>query len=316
MSAVLSHSMTIAVLRGGWSAERTVSLTSGAAVLTVLRDAGYRVRDVVVEKDLPRLLADLTPAPDVIFNALHGRGGEDGTIQGVLEMLDIPYTHSGIVASAVAMDKGLTKTLLAEQGIPCAAGIVVHRRNLKENTLPLALPFVLKPVAEGSSVGIFMIHHPEDWKKALQQMPADHSWWMAETYIPGRELTVPVLDDKALPVIEICPKGGWYDYASKYQDDVHADFLLPAPVPAEITRQVQEWSLLAHHTLRCRAISRSDWRYDPQAPAGRQLYFLEINTQPGMTSLSLTPASAAQAGISFLQLVEYCLTAALEGKNR
>ena len=302
---------TIAVLSGGWSAERTVSLESGTAVLNALIQAGYPARDVIVEKDLPALLAALTPRPDVVFNALHGTGGEDGVVQGVLEMLGIPYTHSGVLASAVAMDKPLTKAVLAAAGITVPGGLTLPAATLAATadigTLPLPFPFVVKPVNEGSSVGVFIIHTADDLRKACAAFPPAISL-MAEDYIPGREITVPVLGNLTLPVIEIVPKTGFYDYAAKYGTDTHADFVIPAPLPAAITAAAQDMALRAHQALGCRGVTRSDFRYDPET--GR-VVLLEINTQPGMTDLSLTPASAAHAGLSFLDVVEWLLDDAL-----
>lgn len=294
---------TIAVLRGGWSAEREVSLKSGAAVLKVLAGAGYATRDVIVEKDLPALLAALTPKPDVVFNALHGTGGEDGVVQGVLEMLGIPYTHSGVLASAVAMDKPLTKTVVAAAGVTVPASVTRPAAALATaaGTPPLPFPFFIKPVNEGSSVRVFIVRAPEDLRRACAAFPPTLPL-MAEEYIPGREITVPVLGDRALPVIEIVPKTGFYDYAAKYGTDTHADFVIPAPLPPDITASARD------RALGCRGVSRSDFRYDEDR--GR-VVLLEVNTQPGMTNLSLTPASAAHAGLSFLDVVEWLLKDAL-----
>jgi D-alanine-D-alanine ligase len=314
MSSSLPKDLDIAVLRGGWSEERSVSMSSGLGVLSALRDAGYTVvRDIILQQNVAELLTALTPRPAVVFNALHGRGGEDGIIQGILEMLAVPYTHSGVLASALAMDKAMTKAMLQTIGVPCPAGQTLSRTTLAQASAPLiATPCVLKPVAEGSSLGIFIIHTPQEWTEAVRSLPLDHRWWLLESYIPGREITVPVMGKMALPVIEIVPKTGWYDYASKYQADVHADFVIPAPLPASITADVQQLSVRAHQALHCRGVSRSDWRYNPSAPPGQQLFFLEINTQPGMTPLSLLPASAATVGISYINVVEHCLSVALE----
>ena len=299
----------VAVLRGGWSAEREVSLKSGAAVLRALAEAGYATRDVVVAKDLSALLAALTPRPDVVFNALHGTGGEDGVMQGVLEMLGVPYTHSGVLASAVAMDKPLTKTVLAAAGVTVPGGMTLPAATLAARaTPPLPFPFVVKPVNEGSSVGVFIVHTPADLQRACAAFPPTLPL-MAEEYIPGREITVPVLgapgrEHRALPVIEIVPKTGFYDYAAKYGTETHADFVIPAPLPAAITAAAQNMAITAHQALGCRGVSRSDFRYD--AAQGR-VVLLEVNTQPGMTDLSLTPASAAHVGLSFLDVVEWLL---------
>ena len=308
---------TIAVLSGGWSAERTVSLKSGAAVLNALTEAGYPARTVVVDKDLPALLNALTPRPDVVFNALHGTGGEDGVIQGVLEMLGIPYTHSGVLASAVAMDKPMTKTVLAAAGVPVPGGVTLPAAILAatadNSTPPLPFPFVVKPVNEGSSVGVFIVRTAADLRAACAAFP-DTLPLMAEEYIPGREITVPVLgspgrEARALPVIEIVPKTGFYDYAAKYGTDTHADFVIPAPLPASMTATAQAMAVTAHQALGCRGVSRADFRYDETQ---NRVVLLEVNTQPGMTDLSLTPASAAHAGLSFLDVVEWLIDDALK----
>lgn len=302
MTYTFNKEHLIAVIRGGWSAEREVSLKSGAAVVDALQQAGYTVRDVTVERDLPGLLAALEPRPDVVFNALHGTGGEDGVIQGVLDMLGIPYTHSGVLASAVAMDKPLTKLLCQTAGIPVPDGVTLAAVDLALQP-PLPFPFVVKPVAEGSSVGVFIVNTKDELERAARNWPAATPL-MAEEYIPGREITVPVMGDRALPVIEIVPQDGFYDYTSKYSTHKHADFVIPAPLPPGMTAAAQQMAVKAHALLGCRGISRSDFRYDPVQ--GRMV-LLEVNTQPGLTSLSLTPASAAHIGISFLQLVEWLL---------
>ncbi len=301
-------SLNIAVLRGGWSNERAVSLVSGQAVFDTLYQAGYSVRDVVVERDIPALLNALTPKPDIVFNALHGNGGEDGVIQGVLEMLGIPYTHSGVLASSLAMDKAMAKSVAAQHDIYTAPAVICRKSQL--STPPLPCPFVLKPVSEGSSVGVHIIHNTMELQNALQDY-SDDTALLAEQYIPGRELTCGILRDQVLPVIEITPQQGWYDYASKYDAKQHADFTIPAPVPTAIYERAQAYALAAHTAFGCRGVSRSDFRYDPDAAPDQQLVFLELNTQPGMTALSLVPASAAHAGISFLRLIETILDASL-----
>jgi D-alanine-D-alanine ligase len=302
----------IAVLRGGWSAERPVSLISGQAVLDALNATGYKTRDVIVEHDASALLAALTPKPDIIFNALHGNGGEDGVIQGFLEILGVPYTHSGVVASAMAMDKAIAKKIVQQHGVYCANSVVVTATPaaILKNP-PLDYPFVIKPVSEGSSVDVFIVMdaHSHHNSSAVMEHPA--RLYLVEQYIAGRELTVPVLGNRPLTVIEITPQQGFYDYTSKYDAKQHADFNLPAPIPRDVYATAQDFALRAHHALGCKGVSRSDFRYNADAPQGEQLVFLEINTQPGMTSLSLTPTSAKHEGISFLELIETLLKDAL-----
>jgi D-alanine-D-alanine ligase len=303
----------IAVLRGGWSAERAVSLVSGRAVLEELNAAGYKTRDVIVEHDAAALLAALTPKPDIIFNALHGNGGEDGVIQGFLEILGVPYTHSGVAASAMAMNKALTKDIVQQHGVYCAKSVVVTATpaEILQNP-PLPYPFVIKPVSDGSSVDVFIIHNKQSYhnSSALSDQQQQRVY-LVEAYIAGRELTVPVLGGRPLTVIEITPQQGFYDYTSKYDAKQHADFTLPAPIPRDVYSTAQYFAVLAHNALGCKGVSRSDFRYNPDAPLGEQLVFLEINTQPGMTALSLTPTSAQYEGISFLELIETLLKDAL-----
>jgi D-alanine-D-alanine ligase len=302
----------IAVLMGGWSAEREVSLVSGQAVARALEERGFRVTTIDVQRDLGALLAALTPRPGVVFNALHGRGGEDGTIQAVLDILGVPYTHSGMLASAVAMDKAMTKRVLATVGVPSPDGRLATRRDVLNGDV-IAPPFVIKPVNEGSSVGVHIVR-PGDNTRPLD----DETWTfgeqvLVEQYIPGRDLTVAVMGDRALTVTEIRPHQGFYDYTAKYTDG-KATHLLPAPVPAEVLDEAMRLSVLAHQTLGCAGVSRSDFRYDDDRPGIAGLYFLEINTQPGMTPLSLVPEQAAHLGISFADLVVWMVeNAACQG---
>ena len=290
----------VAVLMGGWSAEREVSLSSGQECAKALKTAGYDVTPIDVRRDLAKLLADLTPAPDAIFNALHGKGGEDGVIQGVLEFLQIPYTHSGVLASAVAMDKQVAKQVMAAAGIPVPAGIVVGRDDVMRGH-PIEPPYVVKPVDEGSSVGIRIV------------MPGDNlpgidpkSWVfgdraMVESYVAGRELTVAVMGDRPMAVTEIKPLDGFYDYEAKYTDGkaVHD---IPADIPAPVRDECLRLALLAHECLGCSGVSRADYRYDDSLPGLTGLFMLEVNTQPGMTPLSLVPEQAAHLGIDFPEL--------------
>lgn len=293
--------MRVAVLMGGWSNEREVSLSSGVECARALRDSGYDVSEIDVTRDIGALLASLEPRPDVVFNALHGRYGEDGNIQGILNLLEIPYTHSGLLASAIAMDKTRSKEIFEAQGIPCPEGRVVHLSTLRAGH-PMDPPYVLKPNDEGSSVGVHIV------------MPGDNffpggSWpygerVLVERYVPGRELTVAVLGDQALGVTELRPHDGFYDYEAKYTDG-KTTHLCPAPVPGEIADRAMQFAMTAHRALGCRGVSRSDFRYDDTGGEPGALYMLELNTQPGMTPLSLVPEQAAHAGISFAELVSW-----------
>lgn len=290
----------VAVLLGGWSAEREVSLVSGKDCAKALEQAGYVVTEIDVGRDLTALLAALTPAPDAVFNALHGKGGEDGVIQGVLEMLRIPYTHSGVMASAVAMDKDIAKRVLATVGVPTPHGLVVDRDDVLAGH-PIDPPYVVKPVDEGSSVGIRIVM-PGDNAPGIDK----DSWVfgeraLVESYVAGRELTVAVMGDRALAVTEIMPNEGFYDYAAKYTDG-KAVHQVPADVPQAVTDACLRLALLAHQTLGCTGVSRADFRYDDSRPGTDGLYMLEVNTQPGMTPLSLVPEQAAHLGISFPEL--------------
>lgn len=287
----------IAVLKGGWSAEREVSLNSGAACAKALKELGYKVTEIDVGRDVAEILANVKP--DVAFNALHGTFGEDGSMQGVLEMLKIPYTHSGVLASALAMDKPMAKKIFEAAGLRCPKGVLVHRADIKKGD-PLLRPYVAKPAAEGSSVGVYIMTKEDN--RALDMVVKEVvEDWLVEEYIPGREITVAVLKDKALGVTEIRPKSGFYDYTNKYTDG-KTEHLCPAPLPKQAYDEVMDLALRAHHALGCRGLSRADFRYDDTKADG-VFYLLEVNTQPGMTALSLSPEIAAHAGISFNELV-------------
>ncbi|MDE3015848.1 MAG: D-alanine--D-alanine ligase [Pseudomonadota bacterium] len=300
----------IAVLLGGWSAEREVSLVSGKAVARALRDLGYEVTEIDVQPDVAEVLARVRP--DAAFNALHGRFGEDGCMQGLLEMMKIPYTHSGVLASSVAMDKPLAKIIFASAGLRCPKGKMVSRKELAKGD-PLPRPFVVKPANEGSSVGVHIVtsedNRPIDivvsgQRSATSEENMPGRWplaadrYLVEEYIPGREITAAVLNDKPLGVTEIKPQTGFYDYEHKYTDGA-ALHLCPAPLPKNKYEEVMQLALAAHRALGCRGLTRSDFRYD-----GKHFYLLEINTQPGMTPLSLSPEIAAHAGIDFKELVK------------
>ncbi len=291
----------VAVLYGGWSSEREVSLVSGRNCAKTLEESGYEVTLIDVEHDLTALIAALDPAPDVVFNALHGRHGEDGKIQGLLDILEIPYTHSGALASALAMDKPMAKRLFAAAAIPCPDGRLVRREELANGPV-IDRPYVIKPPNEGSSVGVRIVLEGDN-RPPLDDWPFG-DLVLVESYIPGRELTVAVMGDRALGVTELRTHEGFYDYAAKYEEG-RATHLCPAPIPDEIADLAMEYALKAHETLGCRGVSRADLRYDDTGGQPGDLYMLEINTQPGMTPLSLVPEVAAHAGIDFPQLVSW-----------
>jgi D-alanine-D-alanine ligase len=287
---------TIAVLMGGPSAEREVSLSSGRECATALRQAGYMVIEVDCGPDLASRLREINP--DVAFNALHGRWGEDGAVQGILEWLRIPYTHSGILASALAMDKARAKEVFARAGLPVAQSVLAAREAVEAGHI-LPPPYVVKPNNEGSSVGVYIVHPGSNAPRLAQTMPETV---MVESYVAGRELTVAVMGDRALCVTDIITDG-WYDYDSKYKTG-GSRHVLPADLPPEITAACLDYALRAHNALGCRGLSRSDFRWDA-ARGVEGLILLEVNTQPGMTPTSLAPEQAAHVGISFPQLVDW-----------
>jgi D-alanine-D-alanine ligase len=294
----------VAVLMGGWSAERPVSLNSGRGCADALEKRGYRVTRIDVDRDIAATLAALKP--DVAFNALHGRFGEDGTIQGLLEILRIPYTHSGVLASALAMRKDLAKIVLQAAGVPVAHGVTIDRREAARRHA-LEPPYVLKPVAEGSSLGVVIVKkdraHPpqevgrEDWPYG--------DFLLAERFVDGKELTCAAMGDRALDIIEVQPVSeAFYGYDAKYAKggSVH---VLPAKIKPKIYHEVQELTLRALRALGCRGVSRADFRFDESKGESGELVCLEVNTQPGMTETSLVPDMAAYAGLSFGELVEW-----------
>ncbi|MHB2167560.1 D-alanine--D-alanine ligase [Alsobacter sp. R-9] len=294
----------VAVLMGGLSAEREVSLNSGKACAAALEGEGYRVTRIDVGRDVAAVLGALRP--DVCLNALHGRWGEDGVVQGILEMLQIPYTHSGVLASALAMHKQRAKAVMAAAGVSVPSGVVVSREDASKRHI-LPPPYVVKPVNEGSSVGVIIVkeersHPPQelgrgDW--AFGEMV------LVEKYVAGRELTCAVMGDRALGVIDIRPAAGaFYDYDSKYAKggSIH---VLPAEIKPNIYHQVQQMALTAHQALGCRGVSRADFRYDDRPDGTGELVCLEVNTQPGMTETSLVPELAAHAGLTFGELVRW-----------
>ena len=285
----------VAVLMGGWSKEREVSLVSGAAVATALKDTGFQVTEIDVHQDAAALLTQLYPIPDKVFNALHGRFGEDGCVQGFLNILGVPYTHSGVLASALAMDKPMSKRIFKEVGITVADHQILTREQLSQTVFG-SKPHVIKPLNEGSSVGVNIICEGDRYTPTEKEWPFGNHV-MAEQYIPGRELTVAVMGERALGVTEIKTGHLFYDYDAKYSDggSIHQ---VPAQLPQDIYDEAMRISVLAHKTLGCRGISRADMRYD-----GKDLYLLEVNTQPGMTPTSLVPEQASYANISFENLV-------------
>jgi len=291
----------VAVLYGGISAEREVSLNSGRQVIDALREAGFEVTPIVVEDDLAAVIAALTPKPDAVFNALHGRFGEDGAIQGVLELLAIPYTHSGVRASSIAMDKAAAKALFSAAGLPVAAGRTVGIDELEAGD-PLPLPYVVKPVNEGSSVGVEIVQSGDNRRAAIARAWKFGPEALAEEFIPGRELTVAVMGGQALAVTEILADAGvFYDYDSKYAKG-GSRHIVPAKVHPDIYAQALDIAAAAHRALGCRGATRCDFRYDDTKGEPGRLVLLEINTQPGLTPTSLLPEQAAHRGMSFSRL--------------
>jgi len=286
----------VAVLMGGWSAEREVSLVSGASVSKSLGEAGMRVTSIDVQRDMGTLMTRLYPRPDAVFNALHGRFGEDGCVQGLLDILDIPYTHSGLLASALAMDKPMAKRLFQGAEIPVAEHIIASREEIMAGDV-MQRPYVVKPLNEGSSVGVHIM------LEGNNEPLFDDTGWpfgdqvMVEKFIPGRELTVSVMGDKALAVTEITTGREFYDYDAKYTEG-GSRHVVPAEIEDSATEEAMRLAVLAHQTLGCRGVSRADFRYD-----GEQLYLLEINTQPGLTPTSLVPEQAQHASLSFQDMV-------------
>lgn len=301
----MSRRRHVAVLMGGRSAEREVSLVSGEACAAALEERGHAVSRVDVGADLPEVLLRLRP--EVVFNALHGRFGEDGRVQGLLDLLAIPYTHSGVLASALAMDKPMAKRVFASAGLRCPEGVDTSLGALLASP-PLPPPFVVKPAAEGSSVGVVIVPDGDLGPLTGRNDLDSAQRVLVETYVPGRELTCGVLDGEPLAVTEIRPREGFYDYRAKYTDGC-ADHLVPAPLSPDLYERVLDAALAAHEVLGCRGVSRADFRFDPSR-GEEGLFLLEVNTQPGMTPLSLVPEQAAHRGIGFGELVERLLEAA------
>jgi len=293
----------VAMLMGGWSQEREVSLSSGAECTKALRSAGYEVTAIDVGHDIAAVLTELKP--DVVFNGLHGRYGEDGTIQGLLEVLEIPYTHSGVLASSLAMNKHQAKVMFRASGIPVVDHVIADRDEVARSHV-LPPPYVVKPMSEGSSVGIFIVkagqEHPPQEILRTDWMGGDEL--MVERFVPGRELTCAVLGDVALGVTEIITDLSFYNYEAKYAAN-GSRHIIPAEISSKIYDEVLKLSLKAHAVLGCRGVSRTDFRFNERAGGDGDLVCLEVNTQPGMTPTSLVPELAAHAGHSFEELVSW-----------
>ena len=302
--------MKVAVLMGGWSAERDVSLTSGAGVAEACARLGHEVVRVDMDRNVAQVLGSIRP--DVVFNALHGTPGEDGTVQGMLDLMQLRYTHSGITTSVISIDKQLTKMYLAPHGIRMPGGHVVKSESLYLGD-PLPRPYVLKPVNEGSSVGVAIVTADGNYGDPIGRDVAgpwqEFEELLAEPFIRGRELTTAVLGDRALGVTELKPKSGFYDYDAKYTDGL-TEHVCPANIPDAVAQACLDMALKAHRVLGCRGTSRSDFRWDDEKGV-EGLYLLEVNTQPGMTPLSLVPEQAKHVGISYDQLVQIILDEAM-----
>ena len=302
----------VAVLMGGWSSERPVSLMSGNGVADALEARGHKVTRIDMGRDVAARLAEAQP--DVVFNALHGAPGEDGTVQGMMDLMGLTYTHSGLVTSVIAIDKELTKQALVPHGIPMPGGRIVDSALLYEGD-PLPRPYVLKPVNEGSSVGVAIVTDEGAFGNPIRRDAAgpwqEFDRLLAEPFIRGRELTAAVLGDRALMVTELKPKSDFYDFASKYTDGM-TEHVCPAEIPDEITEACKDLALRAHKLLGCKGTSRSDFRWDDtQGVEG--LFLLEVNTQPGMTPLSLVPEQARHLGMEYGELVEAIIAEAMAG---
>ena len=308
----MNKKLNVVVLMGGWSSEREVSLTSGQGVADALRERGWtNVTTVDMDRNVAQVLTAIRP--DVVFNALHGTPGEDGTVQGMLDLMQIPYTHSGLETSVIAIDKELTKMVLVPAGIRMPKGEVIASETVHE-TDPMARPYVLKPVNEGSSVGVAIVTAEGNYGNPIGRdvegpwLHYDHL--LAEPFIKGHELTVAVVGGEPLCVTELKPKVGFYDYDSKYTDGL-TEHICPAHIPENIARAMMDMAARAHKVLGCKGASRSDFRWDEEHGA-EGIYLLEVNTQPGMTPLSLVPEQARQRGIDYGELVERLIAEALE----
>jgi D-alanine-D-alanine ligase len=300
----------VVVLMGGWSNERPVSLMSGNGVADALERVGYRVTRIDMDRDVALRLAEAKP--DVVFNALHGTPGEDGTVQGMLDLMGVKYTHSGLATSVIAIDKQLSKQALVPHGIRMPGGHVVKSESLFVSD-PLPRPYVVKPVNEGSSVGVAIVTNESTFGNPIGKDVAgpwqEFDELLAEPFIRGRELTVAVLGDRALGVTELQPKSGFYDFDAKYTDGM-TNHIFPANVPGDVAQAMKDMALKAHHVLGCKGASRSDFRWDDEKGV-EGVFLLEVNTQPGMTPLSLVPEQAQHCGISYEELVDWIVKEAL-----
>jgi len=311
---ILDRKLHVAVLMGGWANEREVSLMSGEGVGKALEERGHRVTRIDMDRDVAARIREA--APDVVFNALHGVPGEDGTVQGMLDLMGVAYTHSGLATSVVAIDKQLTKQVLGSQGIPFPGGRIVTTEEIYRQD-PLPRPYVLKPVNEGSSVGVAIVTDEANYGNPID--PSAAGPWqqfdrlLAEPFIRGREMTTAVIDTpdgpRALMVTELVPKSGFYDFAAKYTEGM-TEHVCPAQIPEPIAELCREYALKAHVLLGCEGTSRTDFRWDDELGEDG-LFVLETNTQPGMTPLSLVPEQARHAGIEYGELVEMIIAAAL-----
>ena len=308
----MTETLHIVVLYGGWSAEREVSLLSGAGVADALESLGHRVTRIDMGSDVAARLADARP--DLVFNALHGTPGEDGSVQGMMDLMGLKYTHSGMATSVIAVDKQLTKQVLVPHGIPMPGGRIVKSAELFEGD-PLARPYVLKPVNEGSSVGVAIVTADGNYGSPIGRDVAgpwqDFDELLAEPFVRGRELTTAVMGGRAFGVTELRPRSGFYDYDAKYTEGM-TEHLYPAPIPDAVAQLCQSVALEAHRVLGCRGASRADFRWDDERGVDG-LFLLEVNTQPGMTPLSLVPEQARHNGMSYAELVQAICDEALEG---
>ncbi|MBL4589963.1 MAG: D-alanine--D-alanine ligase [Alphaproteobacteria bacterium] len=301
--------LDVALLVGGWSAEREVSLEKGIKVEKALTELGYNLRVIDVQKDIPALMKALTPKPDVVFNNLHGTGGEDGVIQGVLEMLDIPYTHSNVCASAIAMDKPRAKALASTVGVPSPKGQLLSKEEYFAQADKLTRPFVIKPPCEGSSVGVYIIREGDN-----RSIVSEENWCfgeaaLVEDFIAGRELTIAVLDGEPQAVTEIISKTDFFDYEAKYQDQ-STEYIMPAKIPESIYTLALDYAQRVYNIVGCSGLARCDFRYD-ESRGENGLYLLEINTQPGLTPESIGPSQVIYNGTSFNALCAHLIETAL-----
>lgn len=298
----------VALFLGGWSAEREVSLTKGKAVEAALKEAGYTVNTIDVTHDLSKLLKDLTPRPDVVFNNLHGRGGEDGVIQGLLEILEIPYTHSGVAASAIGMNKPLSKRMAASVGVPSPDGKIASKNDVLAGKV-MSVPYVVKPPCEGSSVGVRIVLDNDNHAAIDVESWTFGDEVLVERYIPGKELTCAVLDGRAQAVTEIISHTRFFDYEAKYKD-ARTETVLPAKIPQDVYAKAMDYAERVYKVLGCSGLARCDFRYDDSQKGTDGLYFLEINTQPGLTAESIGPSQVVYNGKSFIELCSHLVETA------